>query len=67
MKTTFFQTYQENNQLLGSDFTTIVTNCNTQRKLDNAIARHIKKINSLITIKPFLKGGFQVRYFSQYN
>lgn len=43
----YIQTYQNGRQLLGSDFTTLVRDCKTNRKLNNAINRHKKHLESL--------------------
>lgn len=57
----FIETYQDGKQLLGSDFTSIVRDCKTGRKLKNAIARHHRRVKALISIKPFLLNGYEIK------
>lgn len=57
----YIETYQNGKQLLGSDFTTIVRDCKTNRKLNNAIKSHYERLESLRTIKPFLNNGFYIK------
>ena len=57
----YIETYQDGKQLLGSDFTTIVRDCKTGRKLDNAVKRHTCKLNNLKAIRPFLNAGYDVK------
>ena len=67
MKITFIQTFQNGAQLLGSDMTTVVHNCDTARKLGNAINRHIKRLQLLEDIHPNLKSNYTIKYFSEYK
>lgn len=67
MKTTYIQTYVNNEQLLGSDMTSVYRDLTTQRKLDNAIKKHIKRLDGLKGVHPVLKGSYQIRYESVYN
>jgi len=67
MKTTFIETYANGVQLLGSDFSSVCRNIDTQRKLNNAINRHLVKLNSLKGIHPVLKGNFEIKYNSIYK
>ena len=60
MRNWYIETYDhENNQLLGSDFTTIVRNCSySGKKWKNAIENHNKKLENLKEIHPILKLGW---------
>lgn len=57
----YIETYQNGKQLLGSDFTKIVRDCKTSRKLNNAIKLHTFSIESLKSIKPYLNNGYEVK------
>lgn len=66
MKITVFETYHNNILQVGGDFTTTVRNCDTQRRLDNAIKKHFEKLNSQKDNYHFLKGNYKVKYNSIY-
>ncbi len=51
----------EGRQLLGSDFTTIVRDAKTQKKVANAIKRHRLRVENLKTIKPSLNNGYSIQ------
>jgi hypothetical protein len=57
----YIETYQDGRQLLGSDFTKIVRNCKTDRKLNNAIKAHKQHLQSLVSINPFLSNGYELK------
>jgi len=57
----YITTYQNEKQLLGSDFTKIVKNCKTERKLTNAINLHKQTLRALLNIKPFLENGYTIK------
>lgn len=57
----YIETYHNGRQLLGSDFTKIVRNCKTNRKLNNAIAAHKKHLQSLVATKPYLNEGYDLK------
>lgn len=57
----YIETYQNGRQLLGSDFTRIVRNCKTDRKLNNAIKAHKNHLQSLTTINPYLNKGYELK------
>lgn len=69
MKVTYIETWVNGVQKLGSDFTSVYRDLITQRKLDNAIKKHIKKLESLKSIHPdLLKGNnTQLKYTSTYQ
>lgn len=54
-------TYQNEKQLLGSDFTKIVKNCKTKKKLINAVNLHKSTLRTLLNIKPFLENGYTIK------
>lgn len=64
MKITYFETYINGVQYLGTDFTSIFHDLNTQVKINNAIKKHVKKLDSLKNIHPCLNGNYQVKYHS---
>jgi len=66
MKKTTFSTWQDGKKLEGNEFTTVVKNCYTQTKLDNAIKRHLKKLRSIEVAHPNLKQNIQIKYESIY-
>ena len=67
MKITYFDTFIGNEQLLGSDFTSIYRNLDTQRKIDNAMKKHILKLSTKTNIHPRLKGNYTIKYNSIYK
>lgn len=67
MKITYIETYVNGVQRLGSDFTSVRRELTTQRKLDNAIKAHVKKLDNLSAIYPDLKGNYQIKYNSIYR
>lgn len=67
MKTTFIETYVDGIQKLGSDFTSVCHNLNTTKRLDNAIKKHIDRMNLLKIVHPELKGNYQIKYNSIYK
>ena len=54
-------TYQNEKQLLGSDFTKIVKNCKSKNKLINEINLHKQTLKTLLNIKPFLNNGYTIK------
>lgn len=58
----YIETYQNDTQLLGSDFTKIVKNCKSAKKLNNAIQSHRAYLTALSDIKPFLKNGYKIKF-----
>lgn len=60
----YIETYQDGKQLLGSDFTKIVKDCKTDRKLKNAVKAHKLHLELLKGIKPFLNNGYEVKTVS---
>jgi hypothetical protein len=66
MKQTTFSTWHDGKKIEGDEFTTVVKNCYTQTKLDNAIKRHLKKLNSMESKYPNLKQNIQIKYESIY-
>lgn len=67
MKTTYIETFVDNKKILGSDLTSICKNIDTQRKLKNAINKHLRKLKALENIHECIKGNFEIRYYSVYN
>ena len=68
MKITYIETFFiDGEQLLGSDGTSVCKELITQRKLDNAIQKHKKKISKLTEIHPRLKKGYTIKYNSIYK
>lgn len=67
MKITYIETHVNGRQMLGSDFTSVCRNLDTPRKLNNAIQRHVKKLDNLKILHPELKGNYQVKYNSVYR
>ena len=57
----YITTYQNEKQLLGSDFTKIVRNCKSETKLVNAINLHKQTLRTLLNIKPFLNNGYTIK------
>lgn len=57
----YIETYQNGTRLIGSDFTKIVRNCKSNKKLNNAIESHKIYLVALSNIKPFLKSGYQIK------
>lgn len=56
----YIETYQDGKQLLGSDFTTIVRDAKTGRKLRNRIKSHIARMYSLRAIKSHLNKPYSI-------
>ena len=54
-------TYQDNERVLGTDFSKIVKNCKTEKKLINAVNLHKQTIRTLMTIKPFLNNQYTIK------
>ena len=67
MKITYIETHINGQQRLGSDFTSVCRNLDTPRKLNNAIQRHVKKLQTLTSIHPDLKSNYQIKYTSIYR
>lgn len=57
----YITTYQNDQQLLGSDFTKIVKNCKSEKKLVNAVNLHKQTLRTLLNIKPFLANGYTIK------
>ena len=57
----YITTYQNDQQLLGSDFTKIVKNCRSEKKLINAVNLHKSTLRALLNIKPFLENGYTIK------
>jgi outer membrane phospholipase A len=57
----YIKTYQNEKQLLGSDFTKIVKNCKNETKLINAINLHKSTLRTLLNIKSFLENGYTIK------
>lgn len=57
----YITTYQKDQQLLGSDFTKIVKNCRSEKKLINAVNLHKQTLRALLNIKPFLENGYTIK------
>lgn len=50
----YIETWQNGIQLLGSDYTKIVRNCRSKKKLNNAIDSHKTYLKTLASLKPNL-------------
>jgi hypothetical protein len=57
----YITTYQNGQRLLGSDFTKIVRNCKSEKKLVNAVNLHKQTLRALLNIKPFLDNGYTIK------
>ncbi len=67
MKITTFETFREDGtKILGNDCVSEVKDMNTNRKLENAIARHFAKLKKLEDVHPELKGNIKVKYTSKH-
>ena len=67
MKITYIDTFINDEQILGSDVSSVYKNLDTQRKLTNAIKKHLAKLSKLKNIHPRLKGNFTIKYSSIYR
>lgn len=66
MKITYFETWQNGQQRLGTDFSNVFYNLDTERKLKNALKKHINRIEALRSIYKNLN-NYVVKYHSIYR
>lgn len=57
----YIQTWQNGVQLLGTDYSRIVRDCKTSRKLNNAIKQHKENLLRLHIVHPNLNEPYEVK------